>query len=136
VRGGSEPEVALDVTLSHLQRADAIRVIADGGTGRVVRSDLGPEDVGTTRRVADEPPGNGASTWTSATVRSPSAGQEETVRFYAAHGGETTLLRTYNVDWFPPTVSSSGRGSPVPLPPRRRPWRGPLLPRGRPRNHR
>ena len=98
--GGSEPEVALDVTLSYLQRVDAIYVLADGGSKQVVWSDPGAEDVGTTKRVANEVPGNGGVDVDIGGGGDVAicVGDEETFRFYAESDGETTLLETYTVD--------------------------------------
>ncbi len=98
--GGSEPEVALDVTLSYLQRADTVYVLADGGTKQVVWSDPGPGDVGTTKRVANEAPGNGGVDVDIGGGGDVAicVGDEETFRFYAESDGETTLLETYTVD--------------------------------------
>lgn len=96
---GGAPEVALDVTLSYLERADAIYVIADGGTKRVVWSAPDAGDVGTTQRIANEAPGNGGVDVDigGGGDYAICVGDEETFRFYAESDGETTPLETYTV---------------------------------------
>jgi hypothetical protein len=94
---GDAPEVALDVTLSYLERVETIYVIADGVPEQVLRSPAGGVDVGTTRRVADESAGTADVDGGGGDVAIP-VGDEETFRFDAANDGQTTLPGTYAVD--------------------------------------
>lgn len=90
-------EVAIDVTLTQYRRADAITVIADGGETETVWADPGGDDVGTTKRVANEQVGKGG---TDVDIGGGGdiaicPGDGETFRFYAESDGESLLLRTH-----------------------------------------
>lgn len=90
-------ELAVDVTLSQLQRADTIYVLADGGNKEILWADPGPGDVGTTKRVANELVGNGG---TDVDIGGGGdiaicPGDRETFRFFVDYDGQTLLLQKY-----------------------------------------
>jgi FlaG/FlaF family flagellin (archaellin) len=99
--GGSDPEVALDVTLVAFQRADTIYVRADAGPKKVIWSDPGPADVGTTKRVANEATGNAAGVDVDIGGGGDVAicpGEDVTFRFYAEYDGQTLALQEIGLD--------------------------------------
>jgi len=93
--GGSAPELALDVTLAAFQRADTVYVRADGGEKEVVWSDPGPEDVGSTKRVANEMVGNAGVDVDIGGGGDVAIcpGDDVVFRFYAAYDGQTVSLQ-------------------------------------------
>lgn len=90
-------EVAIDVTLTQLQRATTIYVIADGGQKQVLWDAPGRADVGATKRVANEAVGNGGTDIDIGGGGDVAIcpGDEETFRFYADYDGQTLLLQKY-----------------------------------------
>ena len=91
----SGPEVALDVTLAAFQRADTIYVRADGGDKKVIWSDPGPGDVGTTKRVANEVVGNAGVDVDIGGGGDVAIcpGEDVVFRFYAEYDGQTVSLQ-------------------------------------------
>lgn len=90
------PELALDVTLTVLQRAETIYVAADGGEKKVIWSDPGPGDVGTTKRVANEVTGTAAGVDVDIGGGGDFAicpGDDVTFRFFAEYDGQTVSIQ-------------------------------------------